>query len=103
MMFAFCILCKDLPTLLFIAGPMAFLYRLQVLFEEKRLSNLFPDQWPSYFKTVPRFFPRLFGKDTFTGWSRFEWLRNREYKTLLASLAGLVGIFIWQQISSRIW
>lgn len=103
MMFAFCILCKDWPTLLFVAIPMTFLYRLQVLFEEKRLSNLFPEQWPTYYKTVPRFIPRWINKKTFQGWSRFEWTRNREYKTLLASLAGLLGIFLWQQISMRIW
>ena len=44
MMFAFCILCKDLPTLLFIAGPMAFLYRLSQNTNSCGLQTLEKDQ-----------------------------------------------------------
>ena len=58
MMFAFCLLCRDLPTFLFVAGPMSFLYFLQVRFEERRLERLFSDRWHQYCKETPRLFPR---------------------------------------------
>lgn len=102
-MFAFCILLRDLPTFLFVAGPMTFLYWLQVRFEEKRLLFLFPQAWPEYARRVPRFIPCRLSREALEGWSRFEWKRNREYKACLASAFGVLGVYIWHLISQRIW
>ncbi len=99
MMFAFCVLCRDWPTLLFVAGPMALLYRLQVLFEERRLERLFPEQWPSYVQSTPRFLPLWPRTPAWTGWTAYEWLRNREYRALAASLVGIGLIWLWHYIS----
>ena len=100
MMFAFCIFCRDLPTLCFVAGPMSFLYWIQVAFEERRLNNLFPGQWPGYQSRVPRFIPRQLTADTFKGWTTAEWLRNREYRTLGATCFGIVGLYVWHVLTS---
>lgn len=95
MMFAFCMFCRDLPTALFVAGPMVFLYRVQVLFEEQRLGRLFPSEWPAYKASVPRFIPMFFRSNAIGGWTLNEWKRNREYRTLAASLGALVVICVW--------
>ncbi|MEM8736326.1 MAG: methyltransferase, partial [Planctomycetota bacterium] len=57
MMFSFCILLRDFASFLFVAGPICFVYWLQVQFEEKRLLFLFPNDWPDYVRSVPRFVP----------------------------------------------
>lgn len=103
MMFAFCILLQDLLLFLFVAGPMVGLYWLQVRFEEKRLLHLFPNDWPSYCSEVPRFVPKRIPSEAFRGWTKFEWLRNREYKTILASLVGIAGIYAWHVVAPMIW
>lgn len=95
MMLGFAILCRDWPTFTFIVGPLAFVYWLQVRFEEERLSQKFAAQWPSYAQNTPRFFPRKIVKQAFSGWSLAEWLRNREYNAIVASTMGLVAIFGW--------
>ena len=95
MMFAFCILCRDVPTLIFIIGPMSVLYWFQIRFEEKRLLQLFPDQWPGYEASVPRIIPRMISRSTFQGWSASEWLKNREYQALFASMLGLALVYMW--------
>ena len=95
MMFGFCILCRDLPTLLFVAGPMSLLYWIQVRFEEQRLAGMFPDQWPAYEQTVPRFLPRRIDRSVRSGWSWMEWRRNREYKAVAASMVGLAAVILW--------
>lgn len=101
MMFAFCILCKDLPTFLFIAGPMTFLYWVQVQFEEIRLSKLFPDQWSSYYASTPRFIPWRLWRASLVGWSKMEWLRNREYRAVGATAFGIAAIYGWHAF--RTW
>lgn len=95
MMFAYCILLRDLALAAFVAGPMVGLYWLQVRFEEKRLLHLFPKDWPGYTTNVPRFIPTQIPADAFRGWTRFEWLRNREYKTVLATSTGVLAVFAW--------
>ena len=103
MMFGFCILMQDLVCFLFVAGPMAFLYWLQIQFEEKRLGFMFPDSWPDYFNRVPRVLSFRWNQEALKGWTRFEWLRNREYKTILASFGGLLAVYVWRIISLQLW
>ena len=98
MMVGFCLLLQDLPSLFFVLGPLTILYWLQVHFEEKRLLFLFPDDWPSYSENVPRLIPqlsRLVSEQALTGWTRQEWLRNREYNSLLTSLASLFVLYLY--------
>lgn len=95
MMMGFCVLCRDWLTLLFVTGPMSYLYWKQVRLEEEKLSRLFPDQWYDYVAHTPRFIPRRLALTCFSGWSLFEWQRNREYKAMLASTLGIAAVWAW--------
>lgn len=95
MMVGFCLLCRDWPTLLFVAIPMSYLYWTQVRLEEEKLSRYFPVQWHDYVQHTPRFIPRRIRSTCFRGWSVFEWRRNREYRALVSSLLGIVAIWVW--------
>lgn len=95
MMFGFCLLCRDWPTLAFVVGPLSFLYWLQVRVEECRLAQLFPTEWPNYMQQTPRFLPYRFSRRLLCGWSLSEWLCNREYRALTATAVGIVAIFAW--------
>ena len=58
--------------------------------EERRLRELFPDEYPAYAREVPSFFPlgkRYKGSGGGFKWKRF--LENREHKTL----AGVGAVF----------
>ncbi|MEZ6074586.1 MAG: hypothetical protein R3C56_02605 [Pirellulaceae bacterium] len=88
MMMGFCILCRDWPTMLFVAGPMSYLYWKQVRFEEDKLSRMFPLQWDDYIQSTPRFIPVRLNRAVLGGWSLFEWQRNREHQAIVASLLG---------------
>jgi hypothetical protein len=68
---------------------------MQVKFEEKRLAHLFPKQWPAYFHSTPRFFPTRWQRSAVGGWSAREWMRNREYQAISATLIGMVAILCW--------
>jgi protein-S-isoprenylcysteine O-methyltransferase Ste14 len=95
MMFGFCILLRDVPTMLFVCGPMVVVYWLQVKEEEKNLSEWFPNDWDSYVDAVPRFVPRLFAQHIQAGWSLAQWLKNREYQAVFATAIGLLAIIFW--------
>ncbi len=95
MMTGFCILCRDWPTLLFVCGPMLYLYWKQVRYEEEKLSRMFPNQWDDYIQRVPRFVPFRINSGVLAGWSFFEWRRNRESNAIIASLAGVVAVGVW--------
>ncbi len=88
-------MCKDIPTLVFVAGPLTLLYFVQVEFEEVRLSRMFPQVWSSYVASTPRLFPRRITKAVWHGWSQMEWLRNREYRAIGATLLGLAAVTAW--------
>lgn len=100
MMFGFCIVMRDMPALAFAIGPVAILYWFQVRHEEANLGWLFANQWPAYAARTPRFVPRRFSRESLRGWTCRQWLCNREYRALLASLAALAGIYA---ISHRPW
>ena len=95
MMMGFCVLCRDWPTMLFVAGPMSYLYWKQVRFEEDKLSRMFPLQWGDYIKSTPRFVPVRLNRAVLGGWSLFEWQRNREHQAIVASLLGVAGVWVW--------
>ena len=90
MMFGFCLLMQDWITFAFVAGPMAFIYWFQVKSEEARLSKLFGIQWTNYVHSTGRFIPRSINQSVFMKCSLSQWMRNREYEALSASLCALL-------------
>ena len=95
MMMGFCILCRDWPTMLFVAGPMSYLYWKQVRFEEENLSRAFPTQWREYVQRTPRFIPIRLSRAVWGGWALAQWRRNREYQAIAASLLGVLAVWGW--------
>lgn len=97
-MCGFCTLIDDVENLFFVPGPIAALYFLQVLQEERRLAKLFPAQWPQYAAAVPRFFPRSLPNAAFAPWDAKQWLGSREYNALGATLLGMLAVEVWRLI-----
>jgi protein-S-isoprenylcysteine O-methyltransferase Ste14 len=95
MMVGFGTLMRDALTLWIVIGPVAWLYWHAVQCEERNLSRLFPNDWPSYAASVPRFFPRRIALPRTTDWSLAQWLHNSEYQAWLGSLLALAGIQLW--------
>jgi protein-S-isoprenylcysteine O-methyltransferase Ste14 len=98
MMIGFGTLIHDPMTLWIIAGPVAWLYWQAIKSEERRMSRLFPAEWPQYTATVARVIPRSFRLTRQSHWSLAQWLRNSEYQAWLGSAIALVGLKVW-----RLW
>jgi protein-S-isoprenylcysteine O-methyltransferase Ste14 len=99
MMLGFCTIIDDGENIVFVLGPFLALYLVAVRKEERALAERFADQWAAYASTTPRFLPRQLPRRPFAGWSLRQWLGNREYQALLASLAGLAGLEIWRRFA----
>ncbi len=95
MMLGFCFLMRDWLAAGFIVGPIGLIYWFQVKLEEERLAKKFPEMWPAYAAKTARFFPCSFDRSVFSSWSLKQWIKNREYQALLASLAGLIGLHFY--------
>jgi protein-S-isoprenylcysteine O-methyltransferase Ste14 len=95
-MCGFCTLIDHVENIYIVLGPVAGLYFLQVLHEERRLAKLFPGQWSEYAAAVPRFIPRSFPRAVFAGWDREQWLGSREYNALGAALLGMLLVELWR-------
>jgi protein-S-isoprenylcysteine O-methyltransferase Ste14 len=95
-MCGFCTLIDDMKNIYFVLGPIAGLYFLQVLHEERYLAGLFGDKWTHYAATVPRFLPRTLPASAFTAWDRKQWLGSREYNALGATLLGMLLVEVWR-------
>lgn len=95
-MCGFCTMINNVETIVYVLGPIAGLYFLQVLHEEWYMSQLFPTQWPEYARTVPRFFPRAIPKAAFAPWDAGQWLGSREYNALGATLLGMLAVELWR-------
>jgi protein-S-isoprenylcysteine O-methyltransferase Ste14 len=96
MMFGFCALIGDPMNYLLLPGPMLVMYWIKVRQEERLLATLFPRDWPSYARTIPRFFPWPRLTNLKADWRLAQWQRSREYHAVLASIAGLAAIKVWQ-------
>lgn len=99
MMLGFCILMRDWLSLLFVCGPIALLYWLQIKAEERNLSEWFPGKWVRYASKTPRIFPWFGAKQWCAGWSATQWLKNREYNAFAASVLGIVAIWCLATLS----
>jgi protein-S-isoprenylcysteine O-methyltransferase Ste14 len=94
-MSGFCTLIDDPENMFIVLGPVAGLYFLQVLREERNLANLFGDQWDQYAKSVPRFIPRSLPTGS-SAWDSNQWLGSREYNALGATLLGMLAVELWR-------
>jgi hypothetical protein len=97
MMVGFCTIIDDGENIAFVMGPFLALYLIAVRKEERALATRFAAQWSAYARETPRFLPRRLPRDPFAAWSARQWLSNREYQAVLASLAGLAGLEVWQR------
>lgn len=94
MMTGFCTLLGDGWSYLVVFAPMVVLYSLVVRDEEQLLAHFFPDAWPAYAASTPRFLPRRFFA-TCEGWTLNQWRKNGEYNAWLGAGAALLCLEIW--------
>jgi protein-S-isoprenylcysteine O-methyltransferase Ste14 len=85
-------LIDHVENLFVILGPLAGLYFLQVLHEERLLAKLYESRWTEYVRTVPRFLPRSFPASPLASWEFSQWLGSREYRALGAALLGMLAL-----------
>ncbi len=98
MMLGFCALIDDAENIWFVLGPIAGLYLLGILSEERMLGERFGALWTEYAESVPRIVPRRLRPEVFATWSRSQWLKNHEYRAVVASLIGLAAIQMWHML-----
>jgi protein-S-isoprenylcysteine O-methyltransferase Ste14 len=98
MMFGFCSLLGDLSNFLVILGPVLVIYIVKVRQEEKLLAATFPQEWPDYSRTTPRFLPRLKRVDVSAPWQFSQWVQHREYQALAATILALVALKVWHSV-----
>ena len=79
-----------------VSGPLAAVYLVQVLHEERVLNERFGKSWARHCATVPRFLPRRLSAAPLATWQAQNWLGNREYRAFTAVLLGLLGMELWR-------
>ena len=89
MMIGFCAIIGCLYNFAFVCGPNAMLYAVAVASEENRLRAKHWEHWPTYAASTWRFLPRI-GAYVPSDWSWRQWIKNREYFTLLLTPSSLV-------------
>lgn len=103
-MIGFCIMIGDVENIYIVLGPLVGLYILQVLHEERLLSQYHPEAWQKYIGAVPRFVPRGLPRAAFGAWTYALWRSNREYRALGAVLLGMLLVDAWRVLSlGPIW
>jgi len=95
MMLGFGTLMHDPLTLWIVIGPVAWLYWHAVQSEERHMAKLFPNEWPQYSATVPRFIPRRLIWPRAGEWSLAQWRHNLEYQAWVGSALALAGLWLW--------
>lgn len=95
MMVGFATLVHDLLTMWVVIGPVAWLYWQAVQTEERHMAELFPDQWPQYAASVPRFVPYKPVRPQLGAWSLAQWRHNLEYQAWLGSAVALAALKVW--------
>lgn len=96
MMLGFCQLVNDPENVFFVLGPLAAIYLIKVRDEERALARSFGPKWQDYARKTPRFFPRRLARSIAGQWRLSRWTTNREYKSVIASLAGLGALELWR-------
>jgi protein-S-isoprenylcysteine O-methyltransferase Ste14 len=95
-MSGFCTLIGDPENIFIVLGPIAGLYVLQVLHEERFLAKLFDGRWTEYADAVPRFFPCSIPKASLATWDHNQWMGSREYNAVGATLMGMLAVELWR-------
>jgi len=95
MMIGFCLVIDDVENIWFVLGPFAFIFVINLLNEERKLSKKFGPRWQDYAGEVPRFLPYRLSKDAFAPWNGRQWLNNREYNAVAATVLGLLAVQAW--------
>lgn len=96
MMVGFCLLVGNPLHLAIVLGPIAGIYWVTMLNEERRMTNKYGQAWTEYAAAVPRFVPwRLFGYKH-APFSLSRWSANHEYRALFTAVAGLTALEIWR-------
>ena len=92
----FSILINDLVVWVILLFFVFFVYRQKIKEEETLLQKIFPGQWEQFVKQTGVFFPKSnFFDRIFVKWSFKHWYKHTEYNAIIASLAGLAGIYLW--------
>lgn len=94
-MSGFCVAIDDAENIFVVLGPFVGLYLLQILHEERLLSERFGQEWRDYEASVPRLIPRRLSKAWHSAWDFQQWLGSREYRAVITVLAGLVAVQTW--------
>jgi protein-S-isoprenylcysteine O-methyltransferase Ste14 len=96
MMVGFGTLIQDPITLWAVAGPVAWLYWQAIKSEERKVATLFPMEWPTYARRVPRLIPYRPAAISLKDWSLAQWRRNSEHRAWLGTAIALIAIKLWQ-------
>jgi protein-S-isoprenylcysteine O-methyltransferase Ste14 len=95
-MAGFCTIIDDPENIWIVLGPLAGLYILQILHEERTLAKLYGDRWDAYASSVPRLLPRRLPRTTKSKWTYAQWAGSREYNAFAATLIGLLAVQVWR-------
>jgi protein-S-isoprenylcysteine O-methyltransferase Ste14 len=91
----FFILCGVTLVLVLLVAPIFFAYVFAIRDEERFLANKFGADWAQYSARVPALIPWRIPSSANLAWTYHQWVRNREYQAMLASIGGLAGLYTW--------
>lgn len=90
-----CMIIGDAENYLLMLGVILLLYLPKIRFEETALAAKFGEQWRNYTARTSLLVPVPGARTWHRGWSARQWLHNKEYKALVASVAVLSLLQIW--------
>jgi len=98
MMLGFCLVMDNPLHLVAVLCPVAVIYWVTMLNEERNMLSKFGDSWVTYSAKVPRFFPWRWAQYQHVPFTYACWVRNHEYRAVLSAIAGLVALEVWHHI-----
>lgn len=93
----FCTLLADGRNVWIAIVATALLYLVRLSREEYTLEAKFGENWRQYVARTALLFPRRLPVALGCHWSFRQWLKNREYRALIAALVGLFALKFWYQ------
>ena len=97
MVVGFAILADASPLVWLASGACLAMCICAVHHEERILSSQYGSNWQHYAQHTPRFIPRRLLAPS-SAWTLEEWIRNREYQAVLATMAGLIALVAWDTL-----
>ena len=97
---AYCFMSGHWQSFLWAPALFCTVYGAAVQTEEAMLHKLFGEQYAEYCRRVPRFFPRLRGREE-AGRGRFDWrqvIQNKEYVNVIWVVM-LTSLFTWRLLT----